>query len=40
MADSARRTGRPRSAAADRAILDATRSALVELGWGGLTMGD
>ncbi|URN13258.1 TetR/AcrR family transcriptional regulator [Streptomyces radiopugnans] len=40
MADSARRTGRPRSAAADRAILDATRSALVELGWSGLTMGD
>ncbi|MCI0384947.1 TetR/AcrR family transcriptional regulator [Streptomyces sp. CNQ085] len=39
MTDSARRTGRPRSAAADRAILDATRSALVELGWGGLTMG-
>lgn len=40
MADSPRRTGRPRSTAADRAILDATRSALVELGWGGLTMGD
>ncbi|SEQ70723.1 TetR/AcrR family transcriptional regulator [Streptomyces radiopugnans] len=40
MADSARRTGRPRSAAADRAILDATRSALAELGWSGLTMGD
>lgn len=34
------RTGRPRSAAADRAILDATRAALVELGWGKLTMGD
>ncbi|MEV7178708.1 TetR/AcrR family transcriptional regulator [Kitasatospora sp. NPDC093679] len=32
--------GRPRSAAADRAILDATREALAELGWGGLTMGD
>ncbi|WP_280701155.1 TetR/AcrR family transcriptional regulator [Kitasatospora sp. GP82] len=31
--------GRPRSAAADRAILDATREALAELGWGGLTMG-
>ncbi|MFF4649875.1 TetR/AcrR family transcriptional regulator [Streptomyces sp. NPDC001380] len=31
--------GRPRSAAADRAILDATRAALAELGWGGLTMG-
>ncbi|GAA2464662.1 TetR/AcrR family transcriptional regulator [Streptomyces macrosporus] len=40
MAGSRRRTGRPRSAAADRAILDATRSALVELGWGRLTMGD
>ncbi|MDG9705940.1 TetR/AcrR family transcriptional regulator [Streptomyces sp. DH37] len=40
MADSTRRAGRPRSAAADRAILDATRSALVELGWGRLTMGD
>ncbi|MGW1200085.1 TetR/AcrR family transcriptional regulator [Streptomyces sp. NPDC002536] len=35
-----RRTGRPRSAEADRAILDATRAALVELGWGKLTMGD
>ncbi|KNB50978.1 TetR/AcrR family transcriptional regulator [Streptomyces caatingaensis] len=34
------RTGRPRSAAADRAILDATRAALVELGWSKLTMGD
>ncbi|WP_269853165.1 TetR/AcrR family transcriptional regulator [Streptomyces sp. RPT161] len=34
------RTGRPRSAEADLAILDATRSALVELGWGKLTMGD
>ncbi|MFF0297191.1 TetR/AcrR family transcriptional regulator [Kitasatospora sp. NPDC004615] len=32
--------GRPRSAAADQAILDATREALAELGWGGLTMGD
>ncbi|WP_457030549.1 TetR/AcrR family transcriptional regulator [Kitasatospora sp. P5_F3] len=31
--------GRPRSAAADLAILDATRAALAELGWGGLTMG-
>ncbi|MDH6575705.1 TetR/AcrR family transcriptional regulator [Kitasatospora sp. MAP5-34] len=31
--------GRPRSATADRAILDATRAALAELGWGGLTMG-
>lgn len=35
-----RRTGRPRSADADRAILDATRAALVELGWGKLTLGD
>ncbi|MGW2602583.1 TetR/AcrR family transcriptional regulator [Streptomyces klenkii] len=35
-----RRTGRPRSPEADRAILDATRAALVELGWGKLTMGD
>ncbi|AEW96589.1 MULTISPECIES: TetR/AcrR family transcriptional regulator [Streptomycetaceae] len=34
------RTGRPRSADADRAILAATRQALVELGWGKLTMGD
>ncbi|WP_052865087.1 TetR/AcrR family transcriptional regulator [Streptomyces niger] len=34
------RTGRPRSAEADAAILDATRAALVELGWGKLTMGD
>ncbi|GAA2750803.1 MULTISPECIES: TetR/AcrR family transcriptional regulator [Kitasatospora] len=32
--------GRPRSAAADLAILEATRQALAELGWGGLTMGD
>jgi AcrR family transcriptional regulator len=31
---------RPRSAAADSAILDATRAALVELGWTKLTMGD
>ncbi|GAA2472746.1 TetR/AcrR family transcriptional regulator [Streptomyces thermolineatus] len=36
----ARRTGRPRSAEADAAILAATRTALVELGWGRLTMGD
>ncbi|MFI9270355.1 TetR/AcrR family transcriptional regulator [Kitasatospora sp. NPDC052896] len=35
----ARAKGRPRSAAADRAILDATREALAELGWGGLTIG-
>ncbi|MCB5165204.1 TetR/AcrR family transcriptional regulator [Streptomyces bambusae] len=34
------RTGRPRSAAADAAILAATRQALVELGWSKLTMGD
>ncbi|MEV5241156.1 TetR/AcrR family transcriptional regulator [Streptomyces cinnamoneus] len=34
------RPGRPRSAAADRAILSATREALVELGWGKLTLGD
>ncbi|MFJ3881480.1 TetR/AcrR family transcriptional regulator [Streptomyces sp. NPDC090077] len=34
------RTGRPRSAAADTAILAATRDALVELGWSKLTMGD
>ncbi|MEV5429802.1 TetR/AcrR family transcriptional regulator [Streptomyces sp. NPDC052701] len=34
------RTGRPRSAAADAAILAATRQALVELGWSGLTLGD
>ncbi len=31
---------RPRSAAADSAILDATRAALVEQGWSGLTMSD
>ncbi|KUJ64491.1 TetR family transcriptional regulator [Streptomyces albus subsp. albus] len=35
-----RRTGRPRSAEADRAILDATRAALVELGWSKVSMGD
>ncbi|MER5442739.1 TetR/AcrR family transcriptional regulator [Streptomyces sp. NPDC002790] len=34
------RTGRPRSAAADEAILEATRAALVELGWSKLTLGD
>ncbi|WP_019544938.1 TetR/AcrR family transcriptional regulator [Streptomyces sulphureus] len=33
------RRGRPRSPEADRAILDATRSALVELGWRKVTMG-
>ncbi|MGW7350171.1 TetR/AcrR family transcriptional regulator [Streptomyces sp. NPDC054784] len=31
---------RPRSAAAERAMLDATRAALVELGWSKLTLGD
>lgn len=35
-----RRTGRPRSADADRAIMAATRAALAELGWGKLTLGD
>ncbi|MEU5460072.1 TetR/AcrR family transcriptional regulator [Streptomyces althioticus] len=34
------RTGRPRSAAADTAILAATRQALVDLGWSGLTLSD
>lgn len=33
-------TGRPRSATADAAILEATRAALVELGWSKLTLGD
>ncbi|GGX42123.1 TetR/AcrR family transcriptional regulator [Streptomyces fructofermentans] len=37
---SAPRTGRPRSVAADAAILAATRAALVELGWSKLTLGD
>jgi AcrR family transcriptional regulator len=37
---SSKRTGRPRSAEADEAILDATRAALAELGWSGLTLGD
>lgn len=36
----ASRPGRPRSAAADAAILAATREALVELGWSRLTLGD
>ncbi|MGP4084307.1 TetR/AcrR family transcriptional regulator [Streptomyces sp. KR55] len=36
----ASRTGRPRSVAADTAILAATRAALVELGWSKLTLGD
>ncbi|MFE9422793.1 TetR/AcrR family transcriptional regulator [Kitasatospora sp. NPDC006697] len=40
MATPSRAKGRPRSAAADLAILDATRAALADLGWGGLTMGD
>ncbi|MEU2154167.1 TetR/AcrR family transcriptional regulator [Streptomyces sp. NPDC019396] len=34
------RAGRPRSAEADAAILDATRAALVDLGWSKLTLGD
>ncbi|MFV5995235.1 TetR/AcrR family transcriptional regulator [Streptomyces sp. NPDC056231] len=34
------RTGRPRSAAADEAILEACRASLVALGWSKLTMGD
>lgn len=34
------RTGRPRSAETDQAILCATRAALVDLGWGRLTMSD
>ncbi|MGW6771246.1 TetR/AcrR family transcriptional regulator [Streptomyces sp. NPDC055037] len=34
------RRGRPRSADADSAILEATRAALGELGWSKLTMGD
>lgn len=34
------RPGRPRSPEADTAILEATRAALVELGWSKLTMGD
>ncbi|MGW2638671.1 TetR/AcrR family transcriptional regulator [Streptomyces sp. NPDC001348] len=36
----ASRPGRPRNAAADAAILAATREALVELGWSKLTLGD
>lgn len=35
-----RRLGRPRSTAADHAILHATREALVELGWTKLSLGD
>ncbi|WP_329040693.1 TetR/AcrR family transcriptional regulator [Streptomyces sp. NBC_00178] len=34
------RSGRPRSAEADEAILEATRASLVDLGWSKLTMGD
>ncbi|MGV9312024.1 TetR/AcrR family transcriptional regulator [Streptomyces sp. NPDC003691] len=34
------RTGRPRTAGTDTAILDATRAALVDLGWSKLTMGE
>lgn len=34
------RPGRPRSTQADAAILEATRAALVDLGWSKLTMGD
>lgn len=37
---SGKRPGRPRSADADRAILAATRSALAEVGWSRLTLGD
>lgn len=36
----ARTGGRPRNAAADTAILESTRQALVELGWSKLTLGD
>ncbi|WP_181788689.1 TetR/AcrR family transcriptional regulator [Streptomyces phytophilus] len=36
---SARRPGRPRSATADRAILDAARAAIAESGWAGVTLG-
>lgn len=36
----ARTGGRPRSAAADAAILEATRQGLVELGWSKLTLSD
>ncbi|CAM5518553.1 MULTISPECIES: TetR/AcrR family transcriptional regulator [Streptomyces] len=34
------RTGRPRSATADAAILAATREALVEIGWSRMSLGD
>ncbi|SCK55080.1 TetR/AcrR family transcriptional regulator [Streptomyces sp. WMMB 322] len=36
---SRRRAGRPRSAEADAAIMEATREALVEVGWSKLTVG-
>ncbi|MGW4035318.1 TetR/AcrR family transcriptional regulator [Streptomyces sp. NPDC004778] len=36
----ATRMGRPRSTAADAAILEATRASLVDLGWSKLTMSD
>lgn len=36
---SPRRAGRPRSAEADAAIMEATREALVDLGWSKLTVG-
>ncbi|MGW0642950.1 MULTISPECIES: TetR/AcrR family transcriptional regulator [unclassified Streptomyces] len=39
-APKATRTGRPRSTAADAAILEATRASLVDLGWSKLTMSD
>jgi AcrR family transcriptional regulator len=38
-ASSPRRSGRPRSAEADAAIMDATREELVEMGWSKLTVG-
>ncbi|WP_407561274.1 TetR/AcrR family transcriptional regulator [Streptomyces sp. 184] len=37
---SVRRAGRPRSATADRAILDAARAAIAEVGWARVTLGD
>lgn len=39
-APKATRTGRPRSTAADAAILEATRASLIDLGWSKLTMSD
>ena len=38
LAEPARRPGRPRSTAADEAILDAATDAFIELGWDGLTI--